>query len=297
MPVTYSFTVESVVKVVSAVAIDYTTVRVVFSAQMKRSDPFASDDASNPSNYVFSGGPRNILPHAVTVVDDLTFDVDVDEMRNGDQYVVSVPLSFTDSGLVHTVGEAMASDPEADRASFTGLGDPPRLVAVTNPAKGILHVDFSEEMLADERLLSPSSYSISPVGSSSPITIEAVEYDELYPSRVSIRFRGGNSPYSLTAFGMTDLAGNEISPPSGTQLFNVSNPGDDELYSGRQVYFDTTLGSVNMGHAILTKRRIEDLAIMRANGVGIQEQFRIIAKALSEAGVDRNERRLPFFKG
>jgi len=297
MPVSYSFTVESVVKMTSAMATDYTMVRVEFSAQMKRSDPFASDDASNPANYTFSGGPRTISARSVTIVNPTTFDVEVDEMKNGDPYVVSVPLSFTDSGFVHTVEEAMASDAEADREPFTGLGDPPRVVSVSNPSDGVLHVDFSEDMLPDERLTSISSYSISPVGSSQPVVIKSINYDDLNPSRVSIRIDGGNSPYSLTAVGMTDLAGNEVVIHMGTQLFDISRPSKDELYSGRQVYFDTDLGSVNMSHSVLSERRIEDLSIIRANSVGIQEQFRIIAKALSEAGIDRDDRKLQFFKG
>jgi len=297
MPVTYTFSVLSVVKLISAVAIDYIKVRVSFSAQMKRSDPFAADDASNPANYIFTGGPRTIVAHSVTEVNPSTFDIEVDEMKNGDSYVVSVPLGFTDSGLVHTIEDSMVSDPEADRESFTGLGSAPRVVSVNNPLPGVLHVDFSEEMLFDERLISESSYSIVPVGSSSPVMIESILYDPLYPSRVSIKIHGGNSPYSLTAVGMTDLAGNEIVPPYGTHLFDISKPGSDELYSGDKVYFDTSLGSISMGHSTLSKRRIEDLAIMRANGVGVQEQFRIIAKALSEAGIDRDERKLPFFKG
>lgn len=295
MAVTYSFTIDAVVSLVSATPTDYTVVRAVFSSPMKAVNPRNYDDALNPSNYLIEGGPRSLPVTRVDAVDSRTFDLSIPEMKNGSEYVLNVAHNVADAAGSHTVGDTAASDPSADHKDFTGLGDLPKVVSVTNPSPGILHIDFSEAMAKDARLLSPGSYAISPVASSHALMVESVSYDDSYPSRVSLKFRGGNSPYGIYVTGPTDLAGNPITVNS--YLFDVTKPATDELYSGESKVFDTTLGAVKLSYSTLTERNIEDLAILRAASVGHQEQFDIISQALQEAGIDRDSRRLKFFKG
>jgi hypothetical protein len=296
VPVTYSFTIASIVGLTSATPIGYSLIRMKYSTAMKRDDPLADDDATNPSNYLFTGGFRIISARNVEVVSADTFDVTVDEMTDGAAYNVAISTSLIDEGLSKTVGESLVDDPDADNADFTGLGEPPRLISVTNPAAGILHVDFSEAMNIDNRLLSPGSYAITPVGEAKPILVNSVTASASLPTRTVIGFQGGGSPYTMTITGPIDEAGNPISL-NNSVLFNVGKPGVDELFEGEQLYFETDLGAIKFGFTELTQRRIEDLVFLRSQSIGYEEQFKTISESLKEAGINRDDTKLNLFKG
>lgn len=186
----------------------------------------------------------------------------------------------------------------------------PSLISVANPASGVLHVDFSEPMLADEALVDIESYTVDPIGSSRPITITQVITTRGIPSRVILYFTGGGSPYQMTVLGPSSTSGAKIAPPTNTALFDITRPGSsgggggsgdgpavDEIFSGDQLYFDTTLGGIKLGYTELSSRRIEDLVILRAQSIGFEEQIKSISKALKDSGAERDETKLKLFKG
>jgi len=296
MATTYGFTTLGLVRLLTATATDYTVVRAVFSDAMKRSDPLATDDASNPANYVFVGGFRVIHAKEVTIINSTTFDLTVDEMQDGAQYTLSVRTSMVDESGTVTIESSLVTDPDADNAVFIGLGEHPRIVSVSNLAAGLIQVDFSEAMFIGPRLKAPDSYTVTGIGSVTPLLVESVITDEALPTRVTLKFIGGGSCYTFSAIGVIDLAGNPVLP-GDTFSFCVGLPGIDELFTQDKTYFETDLGAIQLGISNLSQRRIEDLVIMRAQALGFREQLSIISDALANSGVNRDDQKLNLFKG
>jgi hypothetical protein len=291
----YSFTVEQITTLLSVTPIDYEIVRAVFTADMIATDPLAANDALNPSNYTFTGGFRTIEAKSVTAVSATTYDVTVDEMTNAASYLCVVSRNLSDT-VGATIQDALdAGNTTADRSNFTGLGERPRITNVTNPSPGILLVEFSEIMLSDESLNSVSSYLVTGTGTAKALHVTSVTPSSREPTSVSLAFIGGGSLYSMSAFGLMDPAGNLVEPTS-TFLFEVGSPSEDELLTGDQLFFETDLGAIQLQFNEFSARRIEDLMILRASSIGHEEQFRQIATALKDSGINRDETKLKLFK-
>jgi hypothetical protein len=272
---------------ISAVATGYYVVRVTFTTDMKRTDPLALDDATNPGNYQFTGGYRVINAKSVSVVAANIFDVTVDEMQNLASYNLEASSLLVDDSGTPIAGTT---------ASFSGFGELPKLISATNVSKGVIHADFSEAMATGRGLATAANYTISPVGNSKPVIVESINISKSIPTRAELRILGGGSPYLLTVTGVYDEAGNPIDPTRNSILFDISNPKGDELFEGEKVYFDTDLGVIELGYSELTSRHIEDLAILRAQSIAQETQFDLISDSIEESGVDRDDTRLNLFK-
>lgn len=285
-----------ITELVSATPVSFTVVRLVYGEAMKRNNPLGLDDATNPINYTITGGPRTITVKTVTEVDPQTFDAVVDEMTNGASYVVTVAGTVTDQSGTDSIAATVMVVPTADNASFTGLGELPRLVSVENTAPGTLKVSFSEPLLNDGNLQAISSYSITPIGESVSLFIEAVTVG-VTTNQVTLTFQGGPGTYKLTVTGVTDEAFNIIDPSRNFAVFAIGQASVDELFDGDNLYFDTNLGTIRLSFNSLSRRKIEDLVIQRARSTGHAQQFQQIATSLKNSGVNRDETRLKLFKG
>lgn len=292
----YQFETSLAVHVLSASSVTPTKVRVIFSEDMKAGDLTSTDGALNPHSYSIAGGFRAIKALSVSAFSASEYDLTVEEMTDGASYVCQVSSALISLSGATSISDALITDPNADKASFTGFGEHPRVVAVTNPSAGVIQVDFSEPMNQDIRLSSPGSYTIAPAGPHPPVVIDSVGISRANPSRVTILFRGGGSPYSMTVSGPIDTAGNSVQAPTNTTLFNITKPKIDELYSGDQVFFDTDVGAIQVGYTELSERRVEDLVILRAQSVGFEQQFKAISETLKYAGVSRDETKLKLFE-
>jgi hypothetical protein len=217
-------------------------------------------------------------------------------MRNGVLYTVVVS-STVESTNGTTIADGLLFDPNADRKSFTGMADLPRLLQVTNPAVGILNIDFSKAMRNDVPLMTIETYQVEGVGVAKPLFITGVSFDSAMPSRVVLSYEGGGSLYSMTVIGVYDTYGNPIDLDSDFAMFELLYPTVDELFSGDRVFMDTNLGAIQLTYNTFSKRRIEDLVIIRAQSIGHKAQFDLIADSLKASGISRDDTRLKLFKG
>lgn len=178
---------------------------------------------------------------------------------------------------------------------YTGLGIHPFVTSIENPSAGVLEVQFNEIMLNDISLGRPSSYIITPQGDASSVFITDVVVDRNDTSKVTLSFVGGGSYYILSTPGLMDPAGNYCFPYDF--LFEITNPTIDELEASQKLFLDTDMGPMVLGFSELTKRRVEDLAILRAKNEGHLRQFSLISDELERSGIDRDDRKLKLFKG
>jgi hypothetical protein len=258
--------------------------------------PTGSDkSATNPSNYTIVGG-SGITITGISPVSNMVFKFSVTSMRDLVAYTV-IADGTVESIDGTTIAVALLSDPNADRKSFVGTADLPRLIQVTNPAVGILNVDFSKAMRRDVPLMTVESYTVVGLGVAKPLFITGVSFDESLPSRVVLSYTGGGSIYRMTIFGIYEFYGNPLDPDNNSAVFELLYPTVDELFSGNQVFMDTNLGAIQLTYNTFSKRRIEDLAIIRAQSIGYSSQFALIADSLKDSGINRDDTRLKLFKG
>ena len=176
----------------------------------------------------------------------------------------------------------------------------PRILLAVNPIAGLLQIDFSDSMLADDALTNKAAYTLNPSKDSSlDVSVVSALVTPSIPSRVTIRFAGGtrNAWYTLSAQGVSDLAGNPIDPVYSTTLIQIVHPSEDEYFGGEKLLFETNMGAVILDQATLSSMRIEDLVITRIRNLGHHEQFAIIAESLKNAGISGDDTRLKLFKG
>ena|GEM_PF-3243636 len=154
-----------------------------------------------------SGGPNSVV----------TFTPDVPLAPNRSFYTVVINSSIT-----NTTGVPLLSSQAASFSMGTGFDTTPPTVTLANPADGasgvptnvLIMVEFSERMNAAS--LNPGTISLS--SSSGPIAGRVqVSTDPqnitTIASFVPDQFLPGNQSYTLTAFGMTDTAGNPLASP------------------------------------------------------------------------------------
>lgn len=273
----------------SAVATNDYTIRVQYSEAVKQVDQTQADDALNANNYTISGGFRTLRVQQVTAVTTAILDLTVMEMTDGAAYTVAAADTVENSGGTKTV------DPTANEAAFTGIGTRPRVVTVENPSPGVLEIFFSKTMLNSEAISRKTSYTVTATGEGKPVFIKSVSFDK--DKTVTVLFTGGGSVYTLTALGLQDPAGNYLDSSFASYVFDLVNPGVDELFAGDNYQFETNLGAVTLSVNTLSQRNIEDLVLQRARNAGHNEQFRLISEALEDAGINRDETRLKLFKG
>lgn len=276
----------------SASAVNDRTVRVVFNKDMKRTSSTDADDALNPLNYTIVGGIRELRVTAVVEVSATEFDLTVQEMQDGTTYIVVVDTDVADDGVATTIADS-SSVVNYDRASYIGLGVPPRLESVTVNQDRTLTVAFNEAMLRNAPLERQSTYVIEPIGNALPVFLTGVTVNGQEPETVTLSYKGGGSVYRITVNGVQDLAGNYIDPGFNSLLFELVAPEDEvERY-----FFETNLGAIHLEVESLSRREIENLVLRRTKNAGHEEQLRLVSEALRNAGISRDDTRLKIFKG
>jgi hypothetical protein len=206
-------------RVVSAVALDSTHVRVNYDAEMKHASPSNPDDALNPSNYVFGVvGGVSISPVSVSLHQDSPTQVDilVNEMTEGASYTVTV------SNVLSAGGSAL--DPAYAEASFAGVGVQPQVASASAVDSHTVEVVFSEAMSDTVNLRAATSYHISGPTTLTPSAVNVVDTTHVRVS-VTEEMRNGGV-YTITV---------GYPPPTGIydQALNLLDPlNNDAAFTG-----------------------------------------------------------------
>lgn len=196
-------------RVVSAVSLNTTTIRVTFNETM------GNTGLTTPGNYVFTGPAlAPITAAVVTKVSNTSVDVTIpEEMQTGtDNYTVTV------SNVINTDGYTITS--EFDHAIFNGIGVAPQIVSATSTAIDTIRVVFNENM-NDIGLTTDSNYTFTcPVGA----TITVGNVTKINATTVDITTVGemltGVDNYTVTVTNVIDVAGNVIDPTQDSDTFN-----------------------------------------------------------------------------
>jgi hypothetical protein len=181
-------------------------VQVTYDQAVRAVNASNSDDALNPSNYTISTGlgvARTVVSVALvqgtpTIV-ELTLD---GEMTDGVSYNVQV------SNVLSIYGKAL--NVLFDDADFTGQGTDPAIQSATASSSTTVDVTFTEEMLNNAALTTPTNYSF-PGG---PTTLTPTNVVRLSGTQVRVTvnemLNGGS--YTVAAANIYDLAQNPIDP-------------------------------------------------------------------------------------
>jgi hypothetical protein len=264
---------------------------------MRRTSRTGYDDVTNPLNYHIKSGVSVLTVLGVNIFSETVFDLGVTGMLNGAEYLLTVDERVeTDDGRPFL--EELAFNPNANKATFTGLALVPQIVRITNPADGFLKIVFNKTMTLNDAIERASNYQLEPVerGKRAATTIRIVIAEET-PNELLLQFEGGaGGSYYLTATGgIIDLYGNELDP--GPYLFDIVNPGVDELFVDNRYFIDTVFGTIQFMVNPLSTRRIDDLTFLRTMDKGYERQFQNIYNSLQRSGINRDETRLKIFKG
>lgn len=199
-------------KMLAAVAIDATHVRVSFDVEMEHTNPIGPSDTLNPANYAFtvSGGvsisaSTVALHQASPTIVDIAL---VGEMTNGANYEVIA------SNVKSLAGQEI--DPAYDTQAFTGVGTAPQVDSAVATDSTHVRVVFDEAMLNEAALVLATNYIIS--GPTVP-TVSSVVRDN--PTQVTLlvtEMRDGGL-YDVTVSNVRDLAENVIDPAHDTASF------------------------------------------------------------------------------
>ena len=205
-------------RVVSAVALDSTHVRVNYDSNMKHASPSNPDDSLNPSNYAFSVvGGVSISPSSVSLHQASPTQVDVllaNEMTNGAAYGVTV------SNVLSAGGSAL--DPAYAAASFTGVGVQPQVSSAAAIDSHTVEVVFNEAMSNTVNLRAATSYHIAGPTTLTPSAVSVVDTTHV---RVSVTEEMRNSgAYTITVgypppTGIYDQAENLLDPLNNDAAF------------------------------------------------------------------------------
>ena len=293
--VSWNFTTLTALALISATPTSYTTITVSYSKPMVVGPFGSTESAVNPYNYTILGG-NGLTITGISIVSTSVFLFTVVGMRHGVTYTV-VAAGTVKSAGGETIAQALLIDPLADRKSFVGTADLPRLVQVTNPSVGVLNVEFSKSMLQNVPLKTIETYQVEGLGIAKPLFITGVTVSQETPSRVTLSYTGGGSLYRMTVTGVHGALLNPIDLDHNSAVFELLYPTIDELFSGDQVYMDTNLGAIQLTYNTLSRRRIEDLVIVRARSIGNNAQFQLVVDSLKDAGINRDDTRLKLFKG
>jgi len=197
------------VKVTAAVAITSTLVRVSFSEEVKHSNPANSDDALNPTNYVFSvvaGAPITAASVSLHQADPTIVDVVVNEMTNGASYNVEV------SNVENLDGQVV--DPAYDDQDFTGIGVAPQVSSATALTAFTVRIVFNEAMKNDVALTTPSNYNFT-----DGLAATLVERESATWVKVTVNEMVQSHSYTVTVTGVKDVADNPLDPAHDEATF------------------------------------------------------------------------------
>lgn len=204
--------------------------------------PSASFNPADVGDYLFLASVYNRTDYLriVSIVNATTVTVDR-PLLTSDPMNGSIPWSQT-SGVLEIVFRtskftnnaaytldiqglmiANTSEPYASSTDFTASASQPRVASVQGLAEGQLLVTFSDPMLDDRFLTSPSEYSVM-----GPTTVSVAGVDTVSPTSVVLRTHGMEAgAYTLTvnATGTPhDSSGNPIDPIFNAVVFTGSLP-------------------------------------------------------------------------
>lgn len=198
------------------------TVLVEYSEDVVHVNPANANDALNPTNYVFAGGPAPAITAVSVVLSSLpnTYRVTLSrEMTLG--YAMTVTVSNVESA---TTG--LPVTPPTNVAAFASGGVQPRIIAIfANASKfgptGVTIV-FDEVMLNDAVLQNPANYVFA--GVPALVAVSAHRTTQFgYPLNTAIAVVTNDqltgAPYSVTVSNVTDLVGNVVDPAHDTIAF------------------------------------------------------------------------------
>lgn len=194
-------------KVVSATALDETTVRVVYDQPMKRSNPAESDDALNPDNYTFvvTGG---VSVNAVSCAVHTPAEIDI--TLSGEMTAAS-SIEVTVANVISSVDQLI--DPGYNSTVFSGFGYKPQVSSATALDGVIVEVLFNEAM-STSGLTTPGNYTFIPAGGADPLTayqVDIIASNKVWVWTTTPQTVGGD--YTIVVSGVKDLADNPIDDP------------------------------------------------------------------------------------
>jgi hypothetical protein len=193
-------------KVLSATALDSTTVEIVFSELM------SNTGLTTPGKYVFDG---SLIASVVTPIgagpNYDTVDVTVNEMEEGEAYLATISTT-----LKNMLGIAM--DVTAHTAIFSGSGIAPQVSSAAQIyGYNRVTVTFNEPM-GDimGSLVATGNYIIT--GASSPV-VSLVTY--VNPTQVALDFGSDlvNGAHTVNVINVVDVAGNVVDAAHDTAIF------------------------------------------------------------------------------
>jgi hypothetical protein len=211
-------------KVLSATALDSTTVEIVFSELM------SNTGLTTPGKYVFDGG---LIASVVTPIgagpNYDTVDVTVNEMEEGESYLATISTT-----LQNMLGIVM--DVTALTDIFSGLGVAPQVSSAAQIyGYNRITVIFNEAMNNDAILVDPGNYIIT--GASSPV-VSLVTY--VNPTQVALDLGSDlvNGAHTVRVINVVDVAGNVVDAAH-----------DDAIFTG---YGKARVSSVTRSGTVLT---------------------------------------------
>lgn len=209
--------------------------------------------------------------------------------NHGFDLVITPPAPYPVGSVQEVL--VLAEDTDGNVATLTyvfkvGIGL--RLLSVTNPFENVLLAYFNQPMLADENFLSPANWLIDPVSAgAAPLEIVAVQQQASQANVANLRYAGGGSIYSLTAFNLLSAGGDPLE-----QGYNIVN---FEILFGDQPtptirLFNSIFGPLGISQRVRTRRAIDDHVANRALASALDEQFRLRMQRLDgTAGRDGRE--------
>lgn len=195
----------------SATALTITTVRVSYDMEVYHVNASNSNDALNPSNYVFTGSGEPVaavsvaLNQASPTIVDITLD---GEMTGGATYRVTV------SNVENLTGEEIeAPDNFKD---FTGLGIRPEVTGAAATDSLTVRITFNEDMKNNVDLTDIANYSFTGgLAASAVVRINSTMVD------VTVNEMTDSASYTVTVTNVVDLGGNEIAvSPDNQAVFS-----------------------------------------------------------------------------
>ena len=205
-------------KVAQASGIDGTTVRVFFDQDMKRSNPIGANDATNPSNYTFSGDGVPVTAVSCAIVQNFPTYIDVTlnrEMTGNSNMSVEVNANVESSRNV-----PMSSDRSA---AFSGFGERPSVDAATAVDGVIIEVTFNEAMNTTD-LAQESNYDIDEsLGAGVATEVDSIDVisDRSVWIWLTVPMTIGET-YRVTVSNVRDLANNEIGTANWADVIGVA---------------------------------------------------------------------------
>ena len=255
----------------------------------------ASKSALNEDNYTITGPDGNLTITTIRAVSSTIFEATVSGMVSETNYTLTASEYIANATGTTNLADTIAVLGYGNTAQFVGFGVYPYVTSVINTVDGVLDVGFNEAMTINFAFRNVNSYTVSPLVNAPHVYLQSVVVDEETPSRVGLTFLGGGEgQYALVVHGLTNTSGLYI--VSRLYYFTIRKYVKDELVTTTDYYFETNLGAVRLSMGTHTSRKIEDLAILKAQDAGYEYQFQNIAKALDKAGVKDDDRTLKLFK-